>query len=278
MYRLFEFFWQYRAFLVFVLIETICIWLIVKNNNYQGAAFFNSSNRYAANILEVKTDIQDYFELKQVNENLAKENARLNQLLTSELQKKNTAISYQADSARASRYYFIAGKVINNSTANFNNYITIDKGTLDGLKPGMGLIASNGAVGKINQCSDHFCTAYSILSKNQTWSAKIKNKRIECHVQWNGIDPITADLLDIPRHQKIAAGDTVITSGYSTFFPEGIMIGKVKSFNLEGGSFWKATIELSTDFTALSYVYAIGNKMETEQDSLEIKNNPKEQR
>jgi rod shape-determining protein MreC len=278
MYRLFQFLNQYRAFLFFVLIETICIWLIVKNNNYQGAAFFNSSNRYAANILEVKTDIQDYFELKEVNENLAKENARLNQLLISVQQKKPIPSLSPSDSLRAIRYEFIAGKVINNSTAHYNNFMTLDKGTLDGMKPGMGVISTNGVVGRINQCSDHFCTAISILSKDHRWSAKVKGKGIDCFVGWNesGFDPKTADLLNIPRHKQIAKGDTVVTSGFNRFFPEGIMIGKIKSFEPEGGSFLKATIELSTDFTSLSYVYAISNKMEAELDTLENKNNPKD--
>lgn len=224
--------------------------------------------------MEVKSDIQDYFELKQVNENLAKENARLNQLLTAEMQKKGSAPLDTSHYLRANRFHYIPGKVINNSTANFNNYITIDKGLEDGLKPGMGLMSSTGAVGRINNCSDHFCTAISLLSKDIKWSAKVKGKSIDCFVGWSGTDPTEADLLNIPRHKIIKVGDTVITSGFNPFFPEGIMLGKIKKFELEGGSFWKAVLELSTDFTSLSYVYAIGNNMEAEQDSLQSKNNP----
>lgn len=272
MYRLFEFFYQYRAFLFFVLIETICIWLIVKNNHYQGAAFFNSSNRYVASVLDVKSDIQDYFQLKQVNANLASENARLKELLTIHRGKSDIPVLTSSDSLRVNKYKFIPSKVINNSTAHFNNYLTLNKGTKDGLKEGMGVISSDGAVGRINKCSDHFCTAFSLLSKNFSWSAKIKTKGIDCNVKWDGTDPTEADLLDITRHQKIAIGDTVVTSGYNTFFPEGIMIGKIKEFKPEGGSFWKARIELLTDFTSLSYVYAIENKMEAEQDTLQSKN------
>lgn len=272
MYRLLDFFYQYRAFLFFVFLETICIWLIVKTNSYQGAAFFNSSNRYVGNILEVKTNIQDYFSLKRVNEEVTNENARLKEQLSYYQLKPDSTALPMPEYLRSNRYEYIAAKVINNSTAHYNNFITLDKGTLDGLRVGMGITSPKGVVGRINHCSDHFSTAFSILSKNLTWSAKVKTKGIECNVVWDGESPNEADLKDITRHQKIAVGDTIITSGYNTFFPEGIMMGKIKEFSLEGGSFWSARIELSTDFNALSYVYVIGNKMEAEQDSLEIKN------
>jgi rod shape-determining protein MreC len=272
MYRLFEFFYQYRAFLFFVFLETICLWLIVRNNNYQGAAYFNSSNRYVAGILESKTNIQDYFGLKEVNAGLAQENARLKQLLIVEQQRKNLIIPTKADSSRMNKFTFVPAKVINNSTANFNNFITIDKGKEDGIKEGMGIISGLGVVGRIKQCSDHYCTALSVLHKNFTISSKIKSKGIDCNVQWDGRSPYEAELRDVTRHQKIAVGDTIVTSGYNSFFPEGITVGKITEFKLEGGSFWKARIELSTDFTALSYVYVIENKLEMEQDSLESKN------
>ncbi|MBX9851666.1 MAG: rod shape-determining protein MreC [Cytophagaceae bacterium] len=276
MYRLFEFFYQYRAFLFFVLLETVSIWLIVSNNNYQGAAFFNSSNRYVGNVLEVKSNVQSYFELKQVNRELASENARLRQLLTAEQQKKYLNIPNNSDFLRVNKYYFIPARVINNSTGHFTNYITLDKGTLDGVKEGMGIISSEGVVGRIKKCSDHYSTAFSLLHDNLTISGKLKSKTkyIECNVKWDRRTPHEAALLDITRQQKIAVGDTVFTSGYDSYFPEGIMIGKVKEFKMEGGSYWKASLDLSTDFTSLSFVYIIGNKLEAEQDSLQHKNDP----
>jgi rod shape-determining protein MreC len=270
MHRLFEFFYQYRAFLFFVLLETICISFIVNHNNYQGAAFFNSSNRYIGSIFQVKSNIRNYFSLKQINSELAEENAKLKRLLVIEEQKEDIIIENKSDFLRTNKYEFIAAKVINNSTAHFDyNYITINKGTADGVKEGMGVISANGIVGQIKNCSDHFSTAYSMLHEKFIVFSKVKNKGIDSRVKWDQKNPSEALLLDILRHHKIAIGDTIVTSGYNTFFPEGIMVGTIKDFKLEGGSNWKVSIDLSTDFTSLSYVYIIENKLKAEQDSLE---------
>jgi rod shape-determining protein MreC len=273
MYRLIEFFYQYRAFLFFVFLETVCIWLIVGNNNYQGAAFLNSSNSYVAGILETKTNVQDYFRLKRVNNEVSIENARLKKLLTIEEQKKIPLALNNSAFLHVNKYEFISAKVINNSTAHFNNYLTLDKGKLDGIKQGMGIVSSLGIIGRINNCSDHFSTGLSVLNRKFEISGKIKNKNIDCNIKWDGKNPQEAEVGDITRHHKLTVGDTIVTSGYNTFFPAGIMIGKIKEFKPEGGSFWKARVDLSVDFSSLSYVYIIGNKMEEEQDSLEIKNN-----
>jgi rod shape-determining protein MreC len=269
MYRLLEFFYQYRAFLFFILLEVASIWLIVQNNNYQGAAFLNSANRYVGNVLETKSNIQGYFDLKEVNEKLAQENAKLKQILIAEQQGKDLQIENKSDFLKVNRYSFATAKVVSNSIAQYDNYFTINKGTEDGIKEGMGIISTDGVVGRVKRCSDHFCTAYSLLHKDLKISGKIKGKGIDCNVKWEGRSPHEAALLDVTRNHKITEGDTVVTSGYNSFFPEGIMIGKIKGIKLEGGSFWKATVDLANDFTSLSYVYIIGNKLEAEQDSLE---------
>lgn len=269
MYRLFEFFYQYRSFLFFVLLEIVSIWLIVQNNNYQGAAFFNSSNRYAGSILETRNDVQDYFNLKQENAILAAENARLKQQLVIHQQIKESGIGTLPDSLRAYRYQFTPAKVVNNSTAFYNNFLTINKGTADGIHKGMGIISPEGVVGRIKECSDHYCTAISLLNTKIGISGKVKGKGIECHIKWEGKNPHEAAMTDVTRNQKIQVGDTILTSGYNPFFPEGIMIGVIKNLKEEGGSYWKASVNLATDFTSLDVIYIIGNKLEAEQDSLE---------
>jgi rod shape-determining protein MreC len=271
MYRLFEFFYQFRVFLFFVLLQGISLWLIVQNNYYQGAQFLNSSNRYAGSILETRSEVQEYFDLRQVNEKLAAENARLKQALTVSQQSAQLKIETPSDFRKINRYEFIPAKVVNNSTAQYNNYFTINKGHLDGLKEGMGVVGQDGVVGRIKTCSDHYCTAYSVLHKNFTVSGKIKGQ-IECNVRWEGQGPHVATLFDVTINHTIKNGDTVFTSGYNAWFPEGIMVGKINNTRQEGGSFWKGTVDLATDFTALNYVYVIGNKLEAEKDSLERSN------
>ena len=273
MYRLFEFFYQYRAFLFFVVLEIVSIWMIVQNNNYQSAAFFNSANKYAGSILQSKDNVQDYFNLRNENERLVSENARLKQQLTIQQQLKDINIPTNSDWLRINRYAFTPGKVINNSTAQYSNYITINKGKADGLHKGMGVISSEGVVGRIKDCSDHYCTAISLLNTKFELSGKIKGKGIECHVKWDGRNPHEASMSHVNRNQKIKAGDTIVTSGYNPFFPEGILVGRIHDIKEEGGSYWKATVDLATDFTSLDYIYVIGNKLEVEQDSLETTTN-----
>ncbi|MFN3403401.1 MAG: rod shape-determining protein MreC [Cytophagaceae bacterium] len=273
MHRLFLFLYRYRALLFFLFLEFICGWLIIRNNNYQGAAFFNTSNAVAGNILKTMSDVGAYFNLKEVKEELAAENALLRQELTIAQRKQNVYIEKESDLTRINQFKFVPARVVNNSTARFYNYITIDKGTADGINPGMGVISPQGVVGKVKACSEHFSTVISLLHSKWSVSAKIKGN-IDGVVQWNAASPLTADLLYVGRHHNFSVGDTVVTSGYTAVFPEGIMIGRVKQFSIDQGKpFYKIDLSLSTDFTALSYVYVIDNLLREERDQLEKASN-----
>jgi rod shape-determining protein MreC len=272
MQRLFLFFYQYRAFIFFVLIELLCAWLIVKNNRYQNAAFLNSTNRYAAQMMAATNAVFEYVNLKEVNGDLAQENAKLNDLNARLLQQGGNISpkGYWLDSLVANRYRFKVAKVINNSTHRANNYLTLDKGTLDGIKPGMGVISPTGVVGKIKYCSDHFSNVVSLLHTEMQLSSQIKKSGTFGTARWVGKNAQEIDLLYIPRHVEFQKGDTVVTTSYNTIFPEGVMVGTIKDFTLRGDdAFYDINLDLSTDFYRLSYVYIVENLFQTEQDSLE---------
>lgn len=285
MRKLFAFIYQFRAFLVFVLLEAFCIYLIVQYNTYQGAAFFNSANRYVGRVLEFQSGVTDYFSLSTVNNTLARENALLRQevmkfrqkTIAESTSKLDTVMVVPADttvvdSLRTGPQPFIlhAGKVINNSVRRTNNYLTLSIGTKDGVLPGMGVIASNGVVGRVKTVSENYSTVTSLLHSQMLISAKIKKNNTMGTIKWQGGDYRTAILDYVPLHVKLAKGDTVITSGFNTVFPEGIMVGTISSVAKEADkSFYTIKVKLAVDFAQLSFVYVVENTQKAERDTLE---------
>ncbi|HEY4651492.1 MAG TPA: rod shape-determining protein MreC [Pontibacter sp.] len=278
MRNLFAFIYRFRAFLVFVLLEALCIYLIVQYNTYQGAAFFNSANRYVGRVLEFQSGVTDYFNLATVNTTLAQENALLRQEVMQYRQagiidstsRMDTTLLVAVDSATVHPFVLHAGRVINNSVRRTNNYLTLSIGTKDGVQPGMGVIASNGVVGRVKTVSANYSTVTSLLHSQMLISAKIRKNNTMGTVKWQGGDFRTAILDYIPLHVKIAKGDTVITSGFNSVFPEGIMVGTISSVAREADkSFYTIKVKLAVDFAQLSYVYVVENTQKEERDTLE---------
>ncbi|MDX5422696.1 MAG: rod shape-determining protein MreC [Hymenobacteraceae bacterium] len=280
MRNLFAFIYRFRAFLVFVLLEVLCVYLIVRYNTYQGAAFFNSANRYVGQVLEFQSGITDYFRLASVNGTLAQENAalreellqyRLEELADSADVLDSTIYVAPSDTAGSNPYNLIAGRVINNSVRRTNNYLTLAIGTADGVKPGMGVISSNGVVGRVKTVSPHYSTVTSLLHSQLLISAKISKSNTFGTIKWTGGDYRTALLDYIPLHVKPEKGDTIVTSGFNTVFPEGVMVGRISSVEKEADkSFYTIEVELSVDFAQLSYVYVVENPLKEERDTLEL--------
>jgi len=271
MEKLFLFVYQNRAFFTFLALELSCAWLIVTNNHYQGAKFFNSSNGIVATMNNFSQGVRDYFQLREVNQMLAEENAALKQQITQQLEyiaAADTTIAIQ-DSVLLNRYDFESAKVVNNHVDFVKNYITIDKGEDGGLAPGMAVISPLGAVGKVKLVSDHFAVVTSLLHIDVMISARLKRTEHFGTVQWDGLDPDLIQFKYIPRHVRPAVGDSVVTSGYA-IFPDGIMIGTIAEVNLRDEAlFYDLKVKLSQDFRKLSFVTIVKNNMLQEQDSLE---------
>ncbi len=270
MERLINFIYEYRAFLTFLLLELSCSWLVIENNQYQSTKYFNSSNRLAANILGFSQGVREYFSLRTINEELAQENASLRADLERMHQLEQNYLPVNRDSAKVDQYEFVSAKVIANSTNQYKNFITINKGATDGILPGMAAISNDGAVGKVKSVSKNYSVLISLLNVDEQVSCVIKRTNHFGSARWDGLHQRYSNLLFIPRHATPVVGDTVVTSGYNAVFPEGIMVGIIRKANLkEETNFWDIQIELSQDFGRLSFVEVIKSRLKSEKDSLE---------
>lgn len=271
MYRLLQLLHSYRAFLLLLFIEIVCIWLLVTNNPYQSAAYFHTSNAIIGSMYQSKTDISQYFNLPAVNEELSNDNARLRETL-SKSQIPVTVNSIQ-DSLELTHieynYEYLSAKVINNSTGLMHNFLTINKGSKSGVEPGMGVISANGIVGKVMSVSNNFATISSLLNTDVFVSAFLKRNKTFCSIHWDGRDILATKLMYVPRHITLQKGDSIVTSGFNSVFPENILIGFVDDFRTENDSFYDIDVKLSNDFSNLAYVYVIKNPLKEERIELE---------
>ena len=269
MLRIFQFLYRVRAFLLFAFLEFLAIWMIVANNSPQGAAFFNSSNEWVGNALKKQADVVQYFSLVDDNAALVEENARLKQDLMA-LQVRPDSMPLVIDSALEANFELKGARVVANSLRFSQNYLTLYKGSKDGIKPGMGVFNSQGIVGRVKSVSENYAVAFSVLNTNLLISAKIKSSDVFGSVRWDGSNTTEVQLLYVPRHVKASKGDTVISSGFNAVFPEGILIGKISKVevNKADPNYLALTVKLSTDFSKLNYVYLVENTRFQELDSL----------
>jgi len=271
MLQLVDFVVRNRFFLVFALLEVLSVWLIVRNNSYWGATYFNTSNYYVAKTLAFSNSAQEYTKLGEINSDLAHENARLHALLAIETQRKpsDAPSGYVPDSLFALRFTYTVAKVVDNETTKTNNVITIDKGLADGIKPGMGVISATGVVGTIRYCSENYSVITSILNVDFMVSSRLLRSNEIGYAKWPGKDPSVIDLVDVSKYTKVFKGDSAVTSNQNPVFPPGIMVGKVESIAVHPDqTFFNISLRLATDFRNLSYVYVVQNRQLGEQQQL----------
>lgn len=267
---LLRFIYKYRAFELFVLLQIISIWLLIRNNRYYNVSYLSSSNAVVANINQKVFNTEKYFSLRDVNDVLAQENALLKEQLTKYLY-ASAYDNLNINDSLLNRYEIIPAKIERNSTAKNNNLILLDKGKNHNIKPGMGVIGSFGIVGQIKYVSANFSTAVSLLHTDIRVSSMLTRDNTIGTTQWEGGDISTAKLKYVPRHVPLALGDTITTSGYNSIFPKGITIGYVKNINVKiNESFYDIDVELATKFHNLNMAYIIKDKLQVEIDSLMI--------
>ncbi len=270
MRNLFLFLWKYNFFIFFLLIETFCGYIIVQNNNFKRATFINSANAIAATTNTFVSSVTDYINLRATNDALSRENASLKTLLPDVFYIDSAIRHINTDTLLKQQYTFLTSKVINNSTNRRNNYLTLNKGSKQGVKPEMGVICSDGIVGIVKDVSENYSSVISFLHKDSRYSARIKKNGYIGSMVWNGFDETHATLNDIAKHVNVAIGDTIITSSFSAIFPEGVVIGTIDEISSTGGNnFQEISVKLSTPFGRLSYVYVISNLFKEEQKALE---------
>tara|TARA_B110000208_G_scaffold61616_1_gene80036 strand:+ start:127 stop:954 length:828 start_codon:yes stop_codon:yes gene_type:complete len=247
-----------KNFLLFIALFSISIFLTIQTHSYHKNKFVNSSNAITGGIYSIKSSITDYFNLREENKILINENTRIRKQLESY---KSKVVNQNIDtSSILSKYYFVSAKVINNSFSKTKNKLTINKGKRDSIQLDMGVITSKGIVGIIDNLSNKYATIQSILNTNSQINAKLKNAKHFGSLVWNAEDPNVIQLIDIPRLAPVKTGDTIVTGGRSTIFPEGILIGVVIDFELtEDENSQNLNIQLFNDMTNLEHVYIINN-------------------
>ena len=264
------FIYRNHVFFVFVILEVICFTLVVNNNTFHRASALGSSNMVVGHIYDINNKVREYFKLKTINDELAIENAALRSLLyESKYFSSGTSVNIN-DSVSRQHYTYIPAKVINNTTDRRSNYLTIDRGMLQGVQPEMAVIASDGIVGIVKDVSKNFASVISILHKNSSISSKLADTDYIGSLVWEGGNPNVALLKDIPNHVQLEEGMLIKTSGFSAMFPSGINIGTVRSFDVKpGDNFYTIEVDLLTDMNSVSIVYVVTNLMRKEQIELE---------
>ena len=247
-----------KNFLLFIALFSISIFITIQTHSYHKNKFVNSSNAITGGIYSIKSSITDYFNLREENKILINENTRIRKQLESY---KSKVVNQNIDTSSIfSKYYFVSAKVINNSFSKTKNKLTINKGKRDSIQLDMGVITSKGIVGIIDNLSNKYATIQSILNTNSQINAKLKNEKHFGSLVWNAEDPNVIQLIDIPRLAPVKTGDTIVTGGRSTIFPEGILIGAVIDFELtEDENSQNLNIQLFNDMTNLEHVYIIDN-------------------
>nr|ABD75768.1 putative rod shape-determining protein [uncultured bacterium] len=268
MRTLLRFFQNYSNLMLFLLLEAIAITLMVRSSSFQRSRLVGL-NRQVSGYLYSKVDgAREYFSLRQVNESLTSENMLLRNRID-QLSSRLDSTTIVSRVEEPYRYYYLTARVVHNSVYKQYNYLTLDKGKKDGVFRDMGVISDQGLVGIVYESSNNFATVIPIINLDFRLSVKIKSNDYAGILQWEGGSPLYAMLTEIPFHVDIQEGDTIITSGFSSIFPEGIRVGEIEEFSLEEGNFYDIRIRLFNDFQRLYHVNIIRNYRQEEQLNLE---------
>ncbi|MDB5281612.1 MAG: hypothetical protein JWO06_687 [Bacteroidota bacterium] len=272
MYNLFRFFVRYHLFILFLTLEVFCFLLIFRTKHYNQVAYIGIANSANGKLYSTVRSITDYLYLRRISDSLVTENASLRARLS------ESKIDNHVDSLRvldtAGRYTqhftYITARVIRNSVNQSSNLIFLDRGKLHGLTKQMGVVNANGIVGQVISITDNYAAVMSVLSKDFKVSAKLKKSEYFGNMHWDGVNTTSATMEEIPKHVPVKVGDTVVTSGFSELFPRNIMIGKVRKVNIQPDkNFLDISVDLSTDFGNLNYVYVVKNLKRNEIQTLD---------
>ncbi|MEP6647484.1 MAG: rod shape-determining protein MreC [Saprospiraceae bacterium] len=260
MNNLLLFIFRYSAFLLFVLLEIVALILIVRYNEDQRAIFLNSSTVFTGKLYKMADKAYKYGHLQTTADSLASENAKLK----AEVFNMERTFQHMSgkekplDSCILEPFKIISASIINNSINERNNHFTLDRGTNDGIRNGMGVISPHGIAGIVEESNGQYATAISVLHSAARISASIKRNNFFGSLVWKATNPEYMILEAIPRQADILIGDTIITSGYSFIYPRGIYIGTVHRFWTEGGSnYYTVEVKLQEDIARLDRVYVV---------------------
>lgn len=261
---------KYHIFLFFLALQVFCFYLIYTNNRFHQANFVNSSNQLVGTLFAWKSNLTEYIELQRVNDELAAENEELRNRIPESFVSVNEHFVMINDTLRERKFRYKSAQIVNSSINKQLNYLTINKGSGEGIVPEMGVLGTDGLVGVVKDVSEHFSTVIPIINQRFIASAELQRTGNFGLLKWEGEDYQFASLIDVPRHINVSVGDTVVTRGASAIYPKGILIGTVDEVAVnEGSNFHDIKVKLAVDFNKLRYVDVIENTLKEEQRTLE---------
>lgn len=275
MRNLLDFLAKHNHWFLFVLLEAVSFVLLFRYNSYQGSVWFSSANAVVGKIYEMDARVGQYFDLTDVNSKLTRRNIYLERQLA--VMSEKLADAHMSDTTYLERlqleatrgYRYIPAKVVSNSVDKPDNFMTIDKGYADGVRKDMGVVCGFGVVGIVYLVSEHYSVLIPVLNSNSNISCTIRGRGYFGYLHWTGGAADEAYVDDIPRHARFKIGDVVVTSGYSSVFPPGVVVGTIMHvYNSENGLSYRLKIRLSTDFGRLRDVCVVSDESMDEKQEL----------
>ena len=287
MRNLLDFLARHNHWILFLFLEVVSFVLLFQYNSYQGSVWFSSANAVTGKVYAVKASVDQYFSLVEVNRQLTARNLYLEREVSKMAEAQatlahDTTYLERLQRSMLARYKSIPARVVSNSLDKLDNFITIDKGSADGVKKDMGVACGLGVVGIVYLTSDHYSVVIPVLSSKSNISCAIRGRGYFGYLHWYGNRPDEAYLDDVPRHARFRIGDIIVTSGYSSVFPPGMLVGKVmRVYNSENGMSYRLRVKLTTNFGNLRDVCVINDdatvarmkQIGAAQDSLKPKGN-----
>ncbi|MDR1023864.1 MAG: rod shape-determining protein MreC [Prevotellaceae bacterium] len=255
--NLIRFILRFHGFILFLILESIAMLLLSYNSYYQQTQMFGGLQVVQNSYYKVVKNAISYLTLRDDNETLLRENAKLRNLLDHYQSHDHSGSAVQVSSGAGYLFSYMPAKVVNSTTNRQNNYLVLNAGEWQNVFPEMGVVADNGVVGIILNTSAHYATVMSLLNSDFKISARIKRTGYLGTLMWDGLSYREAILSEVPQHVRVEVGDTVETSGYSAIFPEGILIGTITSYETRKGNFHEIRVKLEVDFKKLRYVNVV---------------------
>lgn len=260
---------RYYHIFLFLLLEIISVYFIACNSFRQGSYVTTIANNIAGYARRSVDDLNSYFYLKTINEDLVKENLKLRSMVESSYVKISNTTHQKQDTTYKQIYSFVDARVISKTVNRRNNFFMLNKGSFSGIEPDMGVIAPNGVVGVVIKTTENFSLVMSVLHQDSKLNVRNERTKTTGTLVWSGKHYATGQIIDMPSSIAVRKGDTIVTSGFSRNFPEGIPVGKVNKTNKDKGTgFYNIDIKFFTDYNKLEYVYVIKNFFKMEQDRL----------
>ena len=269
MRTLIRFFHKHHMLFLFLMLEGIACFMFLQNNYIQRIAFVKATSVVSGSIYERISSWRDYLHPREQNRQLQNENAQLRNMLPQTFYTTGTSRILDADSNKLKQYIYRPAKVVNITVNKQFNFVTLDRGRSDGIAEGMAVVSSEGIVGMVYGVSEYFATVLPVVNRNFRVSAKFRKNDYFGSLSWDGRSYRYATLNEISLHVPVSVGDTIVVSGYSDSFPEGIPVGVVDRVEQKDGSFYTINVLLATDFRKLHFVTVIENLMKQEQQELE---------